>query len=205
MIIHVRIRLIRRESRELHSVLSQELAELDAWIGILASLRSVPILVKDVVLINVHWSLLNHIEIHVSEDTGCFPHASNKAGADQGVSIVVFPSVLPAVLLSNHENIGEVHASLVGLNCNLGNVKTLRSQMEVQGLSQKDVGGVFVNFLYQSKGWPKQRFWHQERKVVVRSVSERHQEIVVTVWQSLMLKEVLLSSSLVELGPSFLT
>ena len=82
MVIHVRVRLIRRESRELHSVLSQKLAEVDAWISILASLRSVPILVEDIVLINVHWSLLPHVELQVSEDTSRSPQASNEAGAD---------------------------------------------------------------------------------------------------------------------------
>ena len=118
---------------------------------------------------------------------------------------MVLPGVLPSILLSHHDNVSEVHASLVGLKRNLGNVKALGSQMEVHGLSQKDICSVLINSLHQSKGWSYQRFWQYQRKVVIRGVGEIHQEVVVTIWETLVLKEVLLSGSFVELRPRFLT
>ena len=107
---------------------------MDIWVGIFASLWSVvsPSLVEDVHLINIHRSLLNSVDLHVSEESSSFPHGGNEAGANHRFSIVVLSRVLPPILLNDYQSVTKVHASFIRLERNLGNVEALGFKMEIE-------------------------------------------------------------------------
>ena len=102
MVVHMSIRLDGAETWEGEAVLSEELAEVDVWVGILAGLRSFfgIVFVEEVHLVDVFGAPLDSINWLV-EEAASFPHSCDEGAADHRLAIVVLPRVLPAVLLDN--------------------------------------------------------------------------------------------------------
>jgi hypothetical protein len=191
---------------ESHFVLTEELAEVCVWVGILASLRSVAAVgfVENVDLVEIFWTPFNGVDVIVPEDTGSFPHSSDKGGAHHGFSIVILTGVFPAVLLSNSHDVGDVKASLCSFGCDTRDIQALCTKMLVESLGKEDVGKIVVNSLNNGESNWSDIFWEESRKVELWSVDPAVEEVVVTVWETLVFKELLLSSCFVEFGSHFI-
>lgn len=143
----MRVSWDRAKAGESHLVLAEQLAEVDAWVGIFASLGSVVVLVENVDLVDVLWAPFDGVDVVVTEDACSFPHSSDKCRAHHGFSIVVLTSVFPAVYLRDCHHVGDVKASLRTLGCNARDVQALSTKMLVEGLSKEDVSEVLVDSL----------------------------------------------------------